>query len=139
MFAVTSKSDPNRDPLAPESSRRRDPEARAPTSLLLWHPFPPRRPDRGGRRYLIKQRERAACPQLRCVPPDLRGDGARHASRESLPPSKPYRPHAEELAGGALARTNPSIVRSVAHSGQLVLSAGVAGLQALDFAPIRPA
>src|SRR5206468_3834724 len=88
---------------------------------------------------LFKQRERAACPQLRCVPPDLRGDGARHASRESLPPSKPYRPHAEELAGGALARTNPSIVRSVAHSGQLVLSAGVAGLQALDFAPIRPA
>src|SRR5262249_44331783 len=42
---------------------------------------------------LIKPRERAACPQLRCVPPDLRGDGARHASRDSLPPSKPYRPH----------------------------------------------
>src|SRR5437868_15506035 len=41
---------------------------------------------------LIKQRERAACPQLRCVPPDLRVDGARHASRESLPPSKPCRP-----------------------------------------------
>src|SRR5262245_25718063 len=26
------------------------------------------------------------------VPPDLRGGGARHASHESLPPSKPYRP-----------------------------------------------
>src|SRR6476660_2371461 len=47
-----------------------------------------------GTSLLIKQRERAACPQLRCVPPDLRGDGARHASHESLPPSKPFRPHA---------------------------------------------
>jgi hypothetical protein len=47
---------------------------------------------------LIKQRVRAACSQLRCVPPDLRGDGARHASHESLPPSKPCRPHTNEVA-----------------------------------------
>ena len=42
---------------------------------------------------LIKLRERTDYPQLRDIPPDLRVSGARHASRESLPPSKPYRPH----------------------------------------------
>jgi hypothetical protein len=31
-------------------------------------------------------------PQLTDVPSDLRVNGARHASRESLPPSKPFRP-----------------------------------------------
>src|SRR5436190_23683709 len=57
---------------------------------------------------LFKQRERAACPQLRCVPPDLRGDGARHASHESLPPSKPYRPHlGTPMTEGSRERTLP--------------------------------
>ena len=42
---------------------------------------------------LIKLRERTDYPQLRDIPSDLRVNGARHASRESLPPSKPYRPH----------------------------------------------
>src|SRR5580765_1390557 len=41
---------------------------------------------------LIKLRERTENPQLTDVPRDLRVHGARHASRESLPPSKPCRP-----------------------------------------------
>src|SRR5262249_32530946 len=62
-----------------------------------------------GTSLLIKQRERAACPQLRCVPPDLRGDGARHASRESLPPSKPCRP-LEQSHGAKYARNGRMIL-----------------------------
>ena len=42
---------------------------------------------------LIKLRERTENPQVTDVPRDLRVHGARHASRESLPPSKPNRPH----------------------------------------------
>ena len=42
---------------------------------------------------LVKQRERAANPQLWLFPPDLRVDGARHASHGPIPPSKPSRPH----------------------------------------------
>src|SRR5215211_2981007 len=41
---------------------------------------------------LIRLRERTVYPQLTDVPSDLRVNGARHASRESLPPSKPCRP-----------------------------------------------
>src|SRR3954452_8246207 len=41
---------------------------------------------------LIRLRERTEYPQLTDVPSDLRVNGARHASRESLPPSKPCRP-----------------------------------------------
>jgi hypothetical protein len=37
---------------------------------------------------LIRLRERTEYPQLTDVPSDLRVNGARHASRESLPPSK---------------------------------------------------
>ena len=48
---------------------------------------------RTGRRSRSKPRERAANPQLVCFPPDLRVGGARHASCEPLPPSKPERPH----------------------------------------------
>ena len=48
---------------------------------------------RTGRRSRSKPRERAANPQLGCFPPDLRVGGARHASCEPLPPSKPERPH----------------------------------------------
>jgi hypothetical protein len=44
---------------------------------------------------LVKQRERAANPQLWLFPPDLRVDGARHASHGPIPPSKPNRPHVE--------------------------------------------
>ncbi len=47
----------------------------------------------GGAHSLIRLRERTEYPQLTDVPSDLRVNGARHASRESLPPSKPSRPH----------------------------------------------
>jgi len=46
----------------------------------------------GGRRRLFRRRERAANPQLWFFPSDLRVDGARHASRVRLSPSKPCRP-----------------------------------------------
>jgi hypothetical protein len=45
--------------------------------------------DQGRRSQLIKLRERTNYPQLTDVPSDLRVNGARHASHESLPPSKP--------------------------------------------------
>ena len=47
---------------------------------------------REGRSQRIRLRERTDYPQLTDVPSDLRVNGARHASRESLPPSKPSRP-----------------------------------------------
>jgi hypothetical protein len=47
---------------------------------------------RGGRHCLIKQRERTDCPQLTDVPSDLRVNGARHASQDPAPPSKPNSP-----------------------------------------------
>jgi hypothetical protein len=75
----------------------------APSLLMTPDPAPQARTGRRSRS--IKPRERAACPQLRCVPPDLRDDGARHASREPVPPSKPSTP--PERCGS---RTNPSIL-----------------------------
>src|SRR5262249_2361281 len=66
---------------------------------------------------LIKLRERTDYPQLRDIPPDLRVSGARHASRESLPPSKPNRPHA--MSGprrtSATHSLIPTIVRREKH------------------------
>src|SRR5262249_53603800 len=83
----------------------------------------------GGTSRLIKQRERAACPQLRCVPPDLRGDGARHASRESLPPSKPCRPLRQTRKVRAK-RTYDSTEAS--HRRQMSQPVGVVRLDGLD-------
>jgi len=106
-----SKSGGNRRPLAPRrlaAARRNRPRRPA---CFYDIQSPPDRHGRGGRRCLIKQRERAACPQLRCVPPDLRVDGARHASRDSLPPSKPYRPHRR----GVAARRSPCSILSSAR------------------------
>ena len=51
---------------------------------------------------LIRLRERTVYPQLTDVPSDLRVNGARHASRESLPPSKPGRPHVVRSKTAAL-------------------------------------
>ena len=53
---------------------------------------------RGRRSQLIKLRERTEYPQLTDVPSDLRVNGARHASRESLPPSKPKSPPRERVS-----------------------------------------
>src|SRR6185295_5259044 len=66
--------------------------AQEPVPILLMTPDPAPQA-RTGRRSRSKPRERAACPQLRWFPPDLRVGGARHAFREPIPPSKPGRPH----------------------------------------------
>src|SRR5207249_7488222 len=80
---------------------------------------------------LVKQREAAACSQLRCVPPDLRGDGARHASRESLPPSKPCRPHGVWTTAER-SQSDPFIVRPPTDHGQMTLPIGFVRLARLD-------
>jgi len=100
----------------------------SPACLMTSGPRPPGEVEADAH-CLIKQRERTKYPQLTDVPPDLRVSGARHASHESLPPSKPlstlfYRPEASNL--GDLLRlsttwfentANPSdfYVTSVAH------------------------
>ena len=82
----------NRQAPDPVKSRDRTPSRRSIASLFngIWPPTT--RPGQGRRSLLIKQRERTEYPQLTDVPSDLRVNGARHASRESLPPSKPFRP-----------------------------------------------
>jgi hypothetical protein len=80
---------------------------------------------------LFKQRVRAASPQLRCVPSDLRVDGARHASHESLPPSKPCRPHMNEVAATLLV-TDSLIVPVTAHRRQTILSVELVKASLLD-------
>jgi hypothetical protein len=82
----------NRQAPDPVKSRDRTPGRRSITSLFngIWPPTT--RPGQGRRSQLIRLRERTDYPQLTDVPSDLRVNGARHASRESLPPSKPFRP-----------------------------------------------
>jgi hypothetical protein len=53
---------------------------------------PTTRRGRGGRSQRFRLRERTEYPQLTDVPSDLRVNGARHASRDSMPPSKPNSP-----------------------------------------------
>jgi hypothetical protein len=79
----------------PGKSHDRTPSRRPIASLFndIWPPATRR--GQGRRSLLIKQRERTKYPQLTDVPSDLRVDSARHASRESSPPSKPYRPHGD--------------------------------------------
>src|SRR5262249_5719619 len=93
----------------------------------------------GGTSRLIKPRERAACPQLRCVPPDLRGDGARHASRESLPPSKPFRPRRNDRYIRGVPATDVFIVTGRGESRQMPLPVEVVVLALLDFIRRAPA
>jgi hypothetical protein len=59
---------------------------------MAFGPQPPGEAGANVTAYLIKQRVRTDCPQLTDVPSDLRVNGARHASLESAPPSKPERP-----------------------------------------------
>src|SRR5215208_5385705 len=47
---------------------------------------------------LIRLRERTENPQLTDVPSDLRVNGARHASHDSVPPSKPKSPPRERVS-----------------------------------------
>ena len=73
-------------------SRRHAPRRHVPTSLFNGVRPPTTRRGQGERHCLIKQRERTDCPQLTDVPSDLRVNGARHASQDPAPPSKPNSP-----------------------------------------------
>ena len=117
---------------APDSvkSRGQTPSRRPIASLFngIWPPTTRR--GQGRRSQLIKLRERAEYPQLTDVPSDLRVNGARHASRESLPPSKPYRP-----TGGACP---PSHVREAGQRRVGPVSASVKPLLYLQLAVASP-
>ena len=73
-------------------SRGPAPRRHGPTSLFNGVRPPATRRGQGERHSLIKLRERTDCPQLTDVPSDLRVNGARHASRDLEPPSKPNSP-----------------------------------------------
>ena len=83
----------NRQAPASVKSRGWTPRRRPTTSLFngIWPPTTRR--GQGRRSQRIRLRERTNYPQLTDVPSDLRVNGARHASYESSPPSKPCRPH----------------------------------------------
>src|SRR6187549_277017 len=73
-------------------SRGHAPRRRVATSLFNGVRPSTTRRGQGERHSLIKLRERTDCPQLTDVPSDLRVNGARHASRNLMPPSKPNSP-----------------------------------------------
>ena len=75
----------------------RTPSRRPIASLFngIWPPTTRR--GQGRRSQLIKLRERTEYPQLTDVPSDLRVNGARHASLDSILPSKPERPRFKQL------------------------------------------
>ena len=95
-------------------SRGHAPRRRAATSLFNGVRPSTTRRGQGERHSLIKLRERTDCPQLTDVPSDLRVNGARHASRNLMPPSKPISPPQAECAclaeafGGGGSRTGRS-------------------------------
>ena len=89
------------------------PEHQRGTSLFNGVRPPATRRGQGERHSLIRLRERTDCPQLTDVPSDLRVNGARHASRDLEPPSKPNSPPEDVVAAAARAPRcgRPSIVR----------------------------
>lgn len=94
------------DPVCLTTGRRA--AVRPPACLMASDP-PPSGKARADAHSLIRLRERTEYPQLTDVPSDLRVNGARHASRESLPPSKPCRPHLERTAR----RRSSSLIRTI--------------------------
>src|SRR5436190_4197438 len=68
-----------------------------PACLMTSGPQPPGEAEADAH-SLIRLRERTENPQLTDVPSDLRVNGARHASRDSIPPSKPKSPPSENVA-----------------------------------------
>ena len=104
----------NRRVTSSGKSRPPPPEHQRGTSLFNGVRPPATRRGQGERHSLIKLRERTDCPQLTDVPSDLRVNGARHASRNLMPPSKPISPPQAECAclaeafGGGGSRTGRS-------------------------------
>jgi len=70
--------------------------ARSPACLMTFGPQPPGEV-KANAHSLIRLRERTENPQLTDVPSDLRVNGARHASRDLAPPSKPMSPPPVEM------------------------------------------
>src|SRR5262245_33707230 len=96
-------------------SRGHAPRRRVATSLFNGVRPPTTRRGQGERHSLIKLRERTDCPQLTDVPSDLRVNGARHASRNLMPPSKPISPpQGESLAHRTLLRCMSPFYKSQA-------------------------
>jgi hypothetical protein len=90
-------------------SRGHAPRRRVATSLFNGVRPPTTRRGQGERHSLIKLRERTDCPQLTDVPSDLRVNGARHASRDLMPPSKPISPPQGESLSALNAPSNAHI------------------------------
>ena len=82
----------NRRVTSSGESRPPPPEHQRGTSLFNGVRPPTTRRGQGERHSLIRLRERTDCPQLTDVPSDLRVNGARHASHDLEPPSKPNSP-----------------------------------------------
>ena len=92
--------------------------ARPPACLMTFDPQPPGEV-RANAHSLIRLRERIENPQLTDVPSDLRVNGARHASRDLAPPSKPnVAPSVEIGHQGTPSRRSgrPSAGRSPTHA-----------------------
>ncbi len=87
------KAAKNRQVARPGLSHPRAPSRHSRASLLNDIRPPTTRRGQGERSQRIRLRERTEYPQLTDVPSDLRVNGARHASRDLAPPSKPIRPH----------------------------------------------
>ena len=87
------------DPVCLTSARRA--ATQPPACLMTSGPQPPGEV-RADAHSLIRLRERTENPQLTDVPSDLRVNGARHASRDSMPPSKPKSPPQGDRAGGSV-------------------------------------
>ena len=110
LFSHARREEAAQNRRAPDSVSFRDQRPGHPLIPSLFNGIwpPTTRRGQGRRSLLIKQRERTEYPQLTDVPSDLRVDGARHASHESLPPSKPCRPHKEDPLGRKSSRlTSP--------------------------------
>lgn len=93
-------------------SRSHAPRRRVATSLFNGVRPSTTRRGQGERHCLIKQRERTDCPQLTDVPSDLRVNGARHASRDLMPPSKPISPPQGESLHRTLLRCVPLLYKT---------------------------
>ena len=101
---------------SPGKSRPRAPWRHARASLFNGVLAPTTRRGQARRSQRFRLRERTDCPQLTDFPPDLRVSGARHASHDSAPPSKPGRPHVERRALEPITHAQPFFDSSTLHT-----------------------
>ncbi len=101
---------------SPGKSHPRAPWRHARASLFNGVLAPTTRRGQARRSQRFRLRERTDCPQLTDCPPDLRVSGARHASHDSAPPSKPGRPHVERRALEPVTHAQPFFDSSTLHT-----------------------